>query len=626
MLSSREHSIYVVPFDFRLREILNRNNMEDRSADQSLYRYDDLPRPQSCIRLLKILRGPAREGQPCPMLCKISIWYLNELDFPKFNAISYTWGDSPPSKVILLRKDGENHVFLAPENCERALGQAWNYDEKACYWIDCLCIDQRNMAEKGPQVSIMGDIYQRAQSVLACVGEHDDGSREILRIARIYTERSAQLRQTGNQDPEKFSSVDLQILKQELQWRTLQYDAFRTFLARPYFQRLWIYQELYLAQQVEICCENDHISINLLDNLACAVSGISSQLDPANEKLPPTRHLLNVGAMNVVKRSSLMELLGHVNSMGLLCRDIRDRCFGILAMVDWRGRLPIVPDYNKDKYEVAEELFRTVADTKGDKSLETWIKTATMIGEILQLHDVSSTAGFSKAIDCRGSDQRFPVWQSGKILMQAQVVKCDYRYGVQLQKTLAGWVLDGPPCKSQCMTCSPTQLPDRCLQSLLNAGDRTILPKSAQAGDWCIPLELESRYGNMMLVARQMTSTTRHELVGLGVWGPRRCQSLAKKQRASATRFELTLHIEDFLFVLCAAKLFSRFSTGQTDQSGNLCWDAMGARVLDLTTTGVCKSGLSFARITNWEDVPEVIIHKIRSRRLKVKRTWKRTT
>lgn len=134
--------------------------------------------------------------------------------------------------------------------------------------------------------------------------------------------------------------------------------ALRAFLSRQYFKRLWIYQELYLARKVDICSEDDHISMVLLDGLALLYSG-DHWLPSGQYMIPRARHLLEAGVTSMagVKKASPWDLLDQVDNMHLECRDIRDKLFGILAMLDWRYRQPIIADYNISGYEVAKEVL-----------------------------------------------------------------------------------------------------------------------------------------------------------------------------------------------------------------------------------------------------------------------------
>lgn len=43
-------------------------------------------------------------------------------------------------------------------------------DLELIFWIDALCINQRNVCERGHQISLMRDIYMVAEDVLSWLG------------------------------------------------------------------------------------------------------------------------------------------------------------------------------------------------------------------------------------------------------------------------------------------------------------------------------------------------------------------------------------------------------------------------------------------------------------------------
>lgn len=343
------------------------------NAKGKFHQYDDLSDPNSSVRLLKILRCPAQEDQLQSLQCIICTWYFEGMEIPMFNAISYTWGDTSHTKALLLRKEteGEDYELEVPETSEKVLRQAWQYDRNAWYWIDSICINKSNLEQKGPQVSLMGEIYGAAQCVLACVGDHMDESKELFRFTRLHAsflssirnERPCQaLGMTQDTNDSNWKSCYIPPPERPLEelyseeFRVVR--ALRAFLSRQYFKRLWIYQELYLARKVDICSEDDHISMVLLDGLALLYSG-DHWLPSGQYMIPRARHLLEAGVTSMagVKKASPWDLLDQVDNMHLECRDIRDKLFGILAMVDWRYRQPIIADYNISGYEVAKEVL-----------------------------------------------------------------------------------------------------------------------------------------------------------------------------------------------------------------------------------------------------------------------------
>lgn len=373
-----------------------------------LYYYDTLPEPKSSIRLLKILRGPTQEDQSQCLECLICTWCFNDMELPKFNAISYTWGDTNHTKPLLIKKaiEGENYVLEAPETSEKVLSQAFHYDKDAWYWIDSISIDQSDMEEKSLQITLMGEIYGTAQCVLAFVGDHTDESRELFRFARqhasflssFHNKRHLPALDTDQDiDDEDWKSCYIPPPERPLE--DLLSEAFpvvsalSAFLSRPYFKRLWIYQELYLARQVDLCSEDDHVSIVLLDALAFLYSDDYWML-PGQNTAPPARHLLEVGAasMTGLKKESLWDLLDQVDNMHLQCRDVRDKLFGILAMVDWKDCRPIAPNYNMSEYTVAKEiLMRTAGEFPGQFDL--WNVWA---GKVAQIFEVFGEFSFSR--------------------------------------------------------------------------------------------------------------------------------------------------------------------------------------------------------------------------------------
>jgi hypothetical protein len=144
--------------------------------------------------------------------------------------------------------------------------------------MDALCIDQSNTTEKSHQVRMMGEIFARSSTVLACVGPHNYASttlfdmmeknRSLLKSIHRLTISSA-VRNKGNWvmlNPILESSwVHLRcffaINTRQRQALAL---AFIAFMKRSYFSRVWILQELHLARKILLCCGMDIGSFDLL--------------------------------------------------------------------------------------------------------------------------------------------------------------------------------------------------------------------------------------------------------------------------------------------------------------------------------------------------------------------------
>ncbi|KAL8637086.1 MAG: hypothetical protein Q9226_009162 [Calogaya cf. arnoldii] len=103
-------------------------------------------------------------------------------DRPAYEALSYTWGKSPDRHIIFV--DGL-HFPITP-NLDLALSYLRKPDEPRVLWIDALCIDQENLAEKNHQVRMMQSIYSKASRVLIWPGESD----KVIRRSMAFLKRA----------------------------------------------------------------------------------------------------------------------------------------------------------------------------------------------------------------------------------------------------------------------------------------------------------------------------------------------------------------------------------------------------------------------------------------------------
>ena len=115
------------------------------------------------LRLLTIVIGDA----PDEIQCSLSVASLD--DNPTYMAISYEWGDSEPA--VDIKVDGE--WFSVRHNLFLLLQYLASYaDSKPLsrpyrFWIDAICINQEDDAEKSSQVQYMGRIYRQAAHALS---------------------------------------------------------------------------------------------------------------------------------------------------------------------------------------------------------------------------------------------------------------------------------------------------------------------------------------------------------------------------------------------------------------------------------------------------------------------------
>jgi hypothetical protein len=85
---------------------------------------------------------------------------------PKYEALSYTWGDQATQGEISI----QGQVFRVGLNLLEALRFLRDPEKERVVWIDAICINQDDIQEKNRQIAIMPYIYTRAQLVLVWLG------------------------------------------------------------------------------------------------------------------------------------------------------------------------------------------------------------------------------------------------------------------------------------------------------------------------------------------------------------------------------------------------------------------------------------------------------------------------
>ncbi|OTA34077.1 hypothetical protein BTJ68_05932 [Hortaea werneckii EXF-2000] len=135
------------------------------------------------LRFIRILPGAFDEDLSCEVLV------LDQDTAPKYTAISYTWG-TDFRKGYKIRIAG--YELSVGGNCLYALRQARYFLEQGTLvWIDAICINQSDLQEKGRQVSRMGEIYQQADRVFACIGRMGENTdHELLRLLSAQNDRA----------------------------------------------------------------------------------------------------------------------------------------------------------------------------------------------------------------------------------------------------------------------------------------------------------------------------------------------------------------------------------------------------------------------------------------------------
>jgi hypothetical protein len=144
----------------------------------------------------------------------------------RFTALSYCWGTSSTKRVITVN----SHDKEITETLDTALRHLRHATEPVMLWIDQICINQEDLADKQSQVKLMALIYRRAWSTIIWLS--DDAELGAFRALQGLHE-ACQFRNNDLLDSE------MEYLRHPLHEEPEAFDSLRRMLGQPWFHRTW---------------------------------------------------------------------------------------------------------------------------------------------------------------------------------------------------------------------------------------------------------------------------------------------------------------------------------------------------------------------------------------------------
>ncbi|GAB7365822.1 hypothetical protein MBLNU230_g7154t1 [Neophaeotheca triangularis] len=204
-----------------------------------------------------------------------------------YTCLSYTWGSMANSCSITLNQ----HPFSIGRNLFRLLRRL-RCRGAVSIWIDALCIDQSNHAEKSVQVAQMGAIYSKAEKVFIWLGEDCEG--EGTEDPSVY---HPQCGHTDSSNIPKFDFVLLTTMFEYIAAGCHYYEipgifhllpdglaccnprraiqslslALHRFYESQWFSRTWTIQELALQPNAEVLIGGSSVRWSTINDVRCAL-------------------------------------------------------------------------------------------------------------------------------------------------------------------------------------------------------------------------------------------------------------------------------------------------------------------------------------------------------------------
>lgn len=293
------------------------------ALQDDVFAHEPLDTSKATIRVLKLTSFSKKKGIRC---------ILKHIDLADdaYVCLSYTWGEDTPSHTIYIN----DRCFQVRDCLWTFLQKAQKQEIRDWLWIDAICIDQQNTAERNQQVRLMGDVYSRAKHVLVYAGTVSWRIAILAVLLRMLGTKSRIYQR------DKFLEFAVNLLP----------SSSSGFAQTDYWKRLWIVQEVLLAKKVLLILNRTQLSLEYLE---LAYRSRFSQEPPWSIMYLRWLHKHNsISALNM--------LLGYTTKSRYQRQ--HDRIYGLLGLVLKEVSDEIVIDYNREWSLVVLDTLQAARD------------------------------------------------------------------------------------------------------------------------------------------------------------------------------------------------------------------------------------------------------------------------
>ncbi|KAH8647712.1 heterokaryon incompatibility protein-domain-containing protein [Xylariales sp. PMI_506] len=307
------------------------------------------------IRYLTLEPGTGDE----PLRCQLIHSHLGSIG-GRYEALSYTWGDTTARSSILLN----GQPFQITNNLVTALQHLRRPQSGRTLWIDALCINQADVSEVNKYVRRMWAIYEKALSVVVFLGEAFRGSNQALNL--LFQLSCLPTNLSHNSRHQQIAKL-LRNSRKAVHWNSL-----RQLMQRPWWDRAWIIQEYAVARRVVFICGSARLGGNEFDQAMEYLLDFKYNATDPHKSLylvrliasTPISHLLTIRRRYQLSGADpnrgLLDIL--YRSRGSKATDPRDKVYSLFRLISEHPKLQ--PDYSRP----VQDLYRCVVEAMIESS------------------------------------------------------------------------------------------------------------------------------------------------------------------------------------------------------------------------------------------------------------------
>ena len=407
-----------------------------------IYQYSPLDPSQRQIRLVLLEPGAWPDGIRC------SIHTIAFDGQPKYDALSYVWGDAKNRKTIQLN----GHSFEVTENLWIVLRRLRDHGIRRELWIDAICINQSDNEEKSQQVSMMRDIYGGCHEAIIWLGEDphvaETGSKSMV------ASRACEMLELHGADRHfhelpcfSASEGDRTEISEDY---VVHFEAFGKLVAVPWWKRIWVIQEMVLPKNIKFLYASEEFSYMTLRSVVQVLQIHGTTC------CKQYRYTLRALAFDpiltfqeqVEPMVSTRETWTHQTSTTLFglrrlfsafqATDKRDLFYALLGLVtNWGSSTPLYPNYGASPREaIVQAVFKCVSEQggleflqgerffRGQEDMPSWIPDSHFTSVpsqwvIVEQRRLRISSGFSASASSRQDASQLSLTADGTLLCQA---------------------------------------------------------------------------------------------------------------------------------------------------------------------------------------------------------------
>ena len=370
------------------------------------YRHVPLESPERQIRLLSVLPSTIKMKAKY----ELTTYILGGSRTPHFYAISYEWGPAEPKHQI----DIDDKVFFIRSNIKDCLERLGSSDEGFYrpVWIDAICIDQSNIAERNAQVKVMGSIYASAKLVIAWFGRQAPANGSLTETEWNLKDwqASTEYKALVNHSEEHSDSVNHShhistppLLSLAEPYGTV-WSCLRSLCEQPYWLRLWIVQEVIKSPKLLLMWGDEQIPWDVLGAAFHTIELNKLYIRTSEARFAPWDVIANSTPYKVwLQRDgphpqrSLLELMDTYRDSD--CSVPHDKAYALTGISTDSDQLQV--DYDKSLPDLYVDLMELDKNNQPLK-FSRLILSALGLDSHMLLMGPGATALRGKTVSCRG--------------------------------------------------------------------------------------------------------------------------------------------------------------------------------------------------------------------------------